>query len=516
VDSSVLHTDIPDKDESHPVNKWLREFQHQHGTSQPRVVSSQESLDQAQQALEHALARQELNTNIAKNVIVFIADGMGVSTVTAARILAGGERHQLSFDKFPHVAYSKTYAADWQTTDSGAAATAMLCGIKNPFSTICVTPNAVQAICTTQAGNEVESILYKAQRAGKSTGVVSNTALTHATPAAAYATSVFRDWESDADMRPYPFTSACSDIAKQFIEKGHNIEVALGGGRSKFLPREEVDPEEPERTGDRRDGRNLIREWEADKEEKGRSYAAVTNGPDFRNIDPSNTDYLFGLFSRGHMSYEDSRTESQPSLTEMTEKAIQILQKNDNGYFLVVEGGRIDMAHHASRARRALEETISFSDAIQKAVDLTSEEDTLIIVTSDHSHVLAFGGYSPLGSNILGTSLTPSTVDLMPYTTLTYGNGPGFDHEAGVNGRENLFGVDTGDINYIQQSAVPLGEETHGGEDVGIYARGPMAHLFHGVQENTFVMHVAAYASCIGDDKRHCDNQSAVNHSPRK
>lgn len=96
----------------------------------------------------------------------------------------------------------------------------------------------------------------------------------------------------------------------------------------------------------------------------------------------------------------------------------------------------------------------------------------------------------------------------MPFTTLLYGNGPGGLRPGEV--RQNLTGVDTRDIGYRQQALVPLMDETHGGEDVPIYASGPMAHLFHGVHEQNYIAHVMAYASCVGANRRHCDGKAPV------
>lgn len=96
-----------------------------------------------------------------------------------------------------------------------------------------------------------------------------------------------------------------------------------------------------------------------------------------------------------------------------------------------------------------------------------------------------------------------SDVDHMPYTTLLYANGPGYDHSQ-PGGRPNLTGVDTADIDYVQQSAVPRRWETHGGEDVPVYAHGPMSHLFQGVVEQSYLAHAMAYASCIGHYKEQC------------
>nr|BAG60215.1 unnamed protein product [Homo sapiens] len=111
------------------------------------------------------------------------------------------------------------------------------------------------------------------------------------------------------------------------------------------------------------------------------------------SLDPSVT-HLMGLFEPGDMKYEIHRDSTlDPSLMEMTEAALRLLSRNPRGFFLFVEGGRIDHGHHESRAYRALTETIMFDDAIERAGQLTSEEDTLSLVTADHSHVFSFGGY---------------------------------------------------------------------------------------------------------------------------
>lgn len=106
---------------------------------------------------------------------------------------------------------------------------------------------------------------------------------------------------------------------------------------------------------------------------------------------------VLGMFAHSHLQYRLlSQGTNQPSLTEMTAKALEKLKQNENGFVLMVEGGRIDHAHHETRARLALEETIEFHKAVEYAVAETSEEETLIIVTADHSHVFTVGGY-PVG-----------------------------------------------------------------------------------------------------------------------
>ncbi|KAL8188207.1 UNVERIFIED_CONTAM: hypothetical protein K2H54_063070 [Gekko kuhli] len=156
--------------------------------------------------------------------------------------------------------------------------------------------------------------------------------------------------------------------------------------------------------------------------------------------------------------------------------------------------GKIDLAHHGGIAKRALTEAVAFDRAIQRAGELTSEEDTLTVVTADHSHVFSFGGYTLRGSSIFG--LAPKLAsDKKTYTSIVYGNGPGY--QITNQSRPNVTATASEDDAYLQQAAVPLSSETHGGEDVAIFAKGPMAHLFHGVQEQTHVAHVMAFAVCL-------------------
>lgn len=113
----------------------------------------------------------------------------------------------------------------------------------------------------------------------------------------------------------------------------------------------------------------------------------------------------------------------EPTLVEMVEKSIEVLSKGNNGYYLFVEGGRIDWAHHFNQAHLALDETVMLSKAVARAMELTSRDDTLIVVTSDHSHTMTLNGYPKRGSDILGHPKKASG-DKMPYSTLSYANGP--------------------------------------------------------------------------------------------
>uniref|UniRef100_H3BCC3 Alkaline phosphatase n=1 Tax=Latimeria chalumnae TaxID=7897 RepID=H3BCC3_LATCH len=225
---------------------------------------------QAQKTLQKALSLQHLNTRVAKNIIMFLGDGMGVATVTAARILKGqlqsksGEETQLEMDKFPYVALSKTYNTNAQVPDSAGTATAYLCGVKANEGTLGVTAATVRGQCNTTTGNEVTSILRWAKDAGKAVGIVTTTRVTHATPSAAYAHAANRDWFSDNEMPPEALQQGCKDIARQLVDNVPDIEVIMGGGRKYMAPQNTRDieyPNEPKANGTRLDGRNLTEEW---------------------------------------------------------------------------------------------------------------------------------------------------------------------------------------------------------------------------------------------------------------
>jgi len=467
------------------------------------------------------------NNKKAKNVIFFIGDGMGVSTVTAARILEGqqpgiinpantragssGEENALSFERFPYLALSKTYSVNQQTSDSAPTMTAMVTGVKNNEGELSVSQDLPKGKTAEDCNRAISpfllpTILELSEDAGKSTGVVSTARITHATPAANYAHTPNRDWESDADQP----AAGCAipDIARQLVEfkHGDGIDFVMGGGRDRFLPNTVTDPEYNTQKGKRNDGRNLTTEWTTAYKDG----AVVYDKKGFDALIPATTNHVLGLFEPSHMQYEADRDRSangEPSLAEMTDKAIRTLKKNKKGFYLHVEAGRVDHAHHAGNAYRALTDTIALSDAVRKAVDTLKElkqlDDTLIIVSADHSHVFTIGGYPERGNNILGKVKAGSDLTLAadgkPYTTLAYANGPGFQKNAPPDikiykpnpGRDDeLASADTTDKDYHQEALVPLSSETHAGEDVAIYATGPSAHLFHGTMEQNAIFHV--------------------------
>ncbi|MEO6051252.1 MAG: alkaline phosphatase [Pyrinomonadaceae bacterium] len=487
----------------------------------------------------------------AKNVILFIGDGMGVSTLTAARIFEGqqrgesGEENRLSFEEFPYSALSKTYSTNQQTSDSAPTMSAIITGVKTDEGVLSVNQNIVRSDHKTVPGNETTSLLEMAEDAGKSTGVITTTRLTHATPAACYAHTADRDWESDADFvrlakeadrdgapelaarRRAAYEAKFPDIARQLLEfkHGDGLEVALGGGRAKFMPKELVD--RPGFEGERLDGRDLAKEWTANYSNS--SY--VADKDQLAHVNPKITKHLLGLFNRSSMEFDYDRTTKnlkEPSLTEMTTKAIEVLSQNKKGYFLMVEGGRIDQAHHYGNAYRALQDTVEFSNAVRAAIGKINLDETLVIVTADHSHTLTIMGYPVRGNNILGLVREVGDDGLpeidykrdktgKPFTTLGYASGRGYQGESNAqpegpkkccaepktfkpdkDGRSDLTMVDTTDPDYLQEAPIPLKDETHGGEDVAIFAIGVNAHLIRGSMEENWIFYVMADALRLG------------------
>jgi len=467
----------------------------------------------------------------AKNVILFVGDGMGISTITAARILAGqlqgemGEEHQLSFETMPYSGFVKTYNVDAQTPDSAGTMTAMASGVKTDVGVIGIDEAVERGNCASGKGHELVTSLELAEIAGKSTGIVSTARITHATPAATYAKSADRNWEDISDM-PASESANCEDIASQLVNFEKNlearfsgvdvdgIEVVMGGGRRHFLPKDAAFNSADAMSaveGDRTDARNLVTEWQT-------TYPTGTYVMDQTGFDAISDDAtkVFGLFNESHMQYEADRGNDiagEPSLSQMTEKAINVLDNNDKGFFLTVESGRIDHAHHAGNAFNALNDTIELANAVKVAMENTNPEETLIVVTADHSHVFTIAGYPKRGNPILGKVVgvgqtEPSlAADDMPYTTVGYTNGGGFrdlgnetDADAGYNfapvtGRVDLSNVDTTTPGFHQEALVPLSSETHAGEDVGVYATGPGAHLVTGTNEQSFLFHVMDFAA---------------------
>jgi len=442
----------------------------------------------AQADIAKAKATMPINKR-AKNVILFVGDGMSVGTITAARIFEGqrrgmlGEEYSLAMESLPYAALVKTYNTDMQIPDSAGTASAMVSGVKTKSGTISVNDNVQRGFCNTALGNEATTAWETAADRGMSVGVVTTARITHATPAVTYAHSADRNWEHDVPN--IAKNQGCTDIASQLVNfnKGNGFQVAFGGGRREFIPDNVTDWEG--KKGKRKDGRNLIKEWQ-NKYSDGQY---VYDKAGFDKLD-MNTTRAFGLFESSHMKYEADRRDGEPSLAEMTTKAIDILSKNEEGFMLMVEAGRIDHAHHAGNAKRALSDTIAYDDAIKAALDKVNLEDTLVIVTADHAHTLIMNGYAARGNDILGLSKSKGQFSHdafgKKYTTLSYGNGPGAIQEQRPEPKEDEVTL----LDYKQQSLIPLSSETHSGEDVVVFASGPQAYLFQGVVEQNYIYHV--------------------------
>lgn len=432
----------------------------------------------------------------AKNVILFIGDGMGISTITAARIYEAqkrgetGEENQLSFEKFPNVALVKTYNTNAQVPDSAGTASAMNTGVKTRIGVLGIGPEATRGVCSEALAHSLPTLGEEAKAKGLAVGIVTTTRLTHATPAAVYAHTADRDWEADSSIPAAQQGQGCKDIALQLAEA--KFDLALGGGTAMFYGKD---------GGGRRNdsAADLPAQWAA---KNGGVVVKDAAGLAAAPMDKP----VLGLFSPSHLTFmADRKTDSpEPTLIDMTAQAIARLKADPDGYYLMVEGGRIDHAHHDGRAGYALEEAVEFARAVQWAVDHTDPAETLILVTADHSHVFTIAGYPQRGNDILGLVVPPPgggdgdhsgsdepgaptlAGDGKPYTTLGYANGPG-----AVSGERP---VPATGINARQQSLIPSGAETHGGEDVALFATGPGAERARGVIEQNLIHAIIAKA----------------------
>jgi alkaline phosphatase len=533
VGADTNNNDVLDSDEVNSTNLVCNAPATSLTSEQLASLTSNTWFSEAQTKLG---AAQTASSNIvtesgkAKNVILFVGDGMGISTITAARILAGqlegemGEEHQLSFETMPFSGFVKTYNVDAQTPDSAGTMTAMASGVKTDAGVLGIDEAGERGNCASGKGHERVTSLELAEIAGKATGISSTARITHATPAATYAKSAERNWEDISDMPESAAT--CEDIASQLVNFEANLEarfsgvdvdgidVVMGGGRRHFLPKDATFNSADAVSaveGDRTDNRDLTAEWKT--QYPNGTYVMDQTGFDAISDDATK---VFGLFNESHMQYEADRANDvagEPSLSQMTEKAINVLDNNEQGFFLTVESGRIDHAHHAGNAYNALNDTIELAKAVKVAMENTNPEETLIVVTADHSHVFTIAGYPKRGNPILGKVVAvgetePSlAADDMPYTTVGYTNGLGYRDlgdetnadasylAAPVTGRVDLSDVDTTTPGFHQESLVPLGSETHAGEDVGVYAMGPGAHLVTGTNEQSFLFHVMDFAA---------------------
>lgn len=438
-----------------------------------------------------------------RNVIFFLGDGMGMTTLTAARIYSVGEDGELTIDTLPETGFVKTYSNDAQVTDSAPSMAAYMTGVKSNNEVISMSPetrafdaggadylSGADSTCPpTGNGAAVTTLLELAKAAGRATGVVTTTRVTHATPAATYAHVCHRDAENTIAAQLVPGGAGFNTAL------GSGVDVVLGGGRRHFLPAAQG--------GARTDGRDLVAEL------KAAGWAYASSAPELAATPAEGK--LLGLFSGSHMAYDlDRDPAAQPSLAEMTRKALDVVTRNPRGFFLMVEGGRIDHALHETTAKKALQDTVAFDAAIAAALERMQVVDpglknTLVVVTADHDHTLVLNGYarrtgptSAASPGVLGlvrnvlTGAPDADVGGLPYTVIGFGNG-----ERRPATRTALDDAAVSASTYHQEAAIPMpaGGETHGGTDVFIGAAGLGAERFTGVMDNTAVFTLVRQAA---------------------
>ncbi|MGI6774306.1 alkaline phosphatase [Acetomicrobium sp.] len=286
-----------------------------------------------------------------KNIILMIGDGMGFSQLTLGRLAKGS----LAIEECPVGGAMTTHPlpSSGVITDSAAAGTALATGYKTDNGIISQTPE----------GKALYTVLENARDKGKATGLVTTTRITHATPA------VFAAHIDDRDNE--------NAIAEQLVNA--DVNVLLGGGLRHFIP-------EGHEGSKRNDDRNLVKEMES----KGYAFAKDRQG--LLDVTSKDEGKILGLFKGSHMSYElDRDVKKEPSIAEMTKAALEILSKDQEGFFLMVEGGRIDHASHANDTPTTMTDMMAFDEAVKAALDFAKMDgNTLVIVTADH----ATGGLS--------------------------------------------------------------------------------------------------------------------------
>ncbi len=437
----------------------------------------------------------------ASNVVLVVGSGMGVSTLTAARIYDGqlkemtGEENRLSFESFPYTSMLKTYSNDHQISNSSSSVSSMMNGVKSNTNLVGLPSNINVSDCETN-DDKLINLLELATAKEMTTALVTNARVTSPGIAAAYAHTPNTSWESAV---PSSCEGKVNDIATQLVTEAAPINVLFGGGLREFTHREDG--------GNRTDG-SLITDW-LDGHSKRSFIDSRSELLDFGKID--NAQQVMGLFSDSHMGYAaDQRYIDEPSLKEMSLKALDMISSDDKDFFLYVNSARISHAHKAGNAERALYEVKELSETVDALIANLSEQgkvnDTLIIVTADQSTPLTISGYASRGRDILGTvdDGPIGVADDQPHGILAYPTGPGAENTFDiidnkvVRRNPNFTNTDIGELDYIQQALIPLAEVTEAGEDIMLFARGPRAFLAQGNTEQHSVFHVINAAAELG------------------
>ncbi|MHC4083807.1 MAG: alkaline phosphatase [Planctomycetota bacterium] len=344
-----------------------------------------------------------------KNVIIFIGDGMGPEQVKAGGIYVNGAEGTLSFELFPYSGELTTYSANASVTDSAAASTALATGIK--------VNNGVISMAYPGDHSELETLLEYSKLLDKGTGLVTTTYMAHATPAG------FGAHESDRNNY--------SQIANDYLTQTRpNV---LFGGNSYM-------------GGAAASG-----------------YTVVTDYAGMSTLDTENVTMVSGQFGSGYMPYEFDGLGSLPHLSEMTMTALAILDNDPDGFFLMVEGGRIDHASHDNDIERTVHETIEFANAVQEAIDWAAgRTDTLIIVCADHET----GGLTVTGNHGAGNypSVSWSSTGHTAANVPVYAWGENAELISGEMDNTEMFGVVT--ATFSPEASNPSPADSATGVDI--------------------------------------------------
>ncbi len=337
-----------------------------------------------------------IGANFPKNVIICVGDGMGFEAVKAASYYASGEIGTLSFEQFPYQAEIATYAANTPMTDSAAAATAMATGHK--------VNNGVISMEIPGNGTPLKTLLEISQDLNKRTGLVSTTYITHATPAAFGAHNAHRN--------------NLGEIAHDYLHSTRPNVILGGGGNGLTEERAEV-----------------------------AGYTVVSNREELLNLKTDTETHVSGQFGETNLPYMFDGRDNLPHLTEMASVALDILLQQEEGFFLLLEGGRIDHAGHSNDIDRQLLETIEFSNAIQTVYDRVSDnDDTIILVTADHETGGLIVHENTGQGNVpdISWSTGGHTVSNVPL----YGWGRNAEHVEGVMNNTDLIKIVLGNGNF--------------------------------------------------------------------
>lgn len=467
----------------------------------------------------------------AKNVILFISDGMGYPTVTATRIVSRGITEGkydgfLNMDRMEYRGTVTTSGYDTLVTDSANSASAYATGHKSVNNAMGVYEDNTK---DTLDDPKVENLIELVKRTRKmATGLVSTADITDATPAAFAAHTRRR---SDQAF-----------VAATYLEEGHRPDVILGGGSRWFLPKAQQ--------GASLDDRDLVAEFRA------AGYAVAATRAEMKAA-PATASKMLGLFHTGNMSVWYDREETkdanvlgkftdQPNLPEMTGRAIDALALNPNGFFLMVEAGSVDKQLHPMDWMRAIYDNIEFDNAIGVARKFQEKHpDTLIVVTADHSHAMSITGtYTPqpgkVGADAVGTyansifpTFTHKRGDGFPdspttRTTLAvgWGNHPEYyddgttvwpapvgpaieDPKAKgtfIANPDRITG--TGAVLHPRTVPADVNSEVHTADDVPVMASGPGSEFFNGLLDNTDLFY--GMAAALGVDPLSSNGRSPM------